>query len=65
MVGKGGLETVECRTAGSIRIGLVVAMSFVRIAVAASCWVREAGCLRVAGWVGLVEVARLDSYVFI
>ena len=65
MAGKGGLETVECRTVGSIRIELVVATSFVRIAVAASCWVREAGCLRVAGWVGLVEVARLDSYVFI
>lgn len=65
MAGKGGLETVDCKTVGSIRIELVVAMSSERVAAAASCWVREAGCLRVAGWVGLVEVARLDSYVFI
>lgn len=65
MAGKGEPERVECRIAGSIRIELAVATSFARIAVAASCWVWEAGCLRVAGWVGLVEVARLDSYVFI
>ena len=65
MTEKAGLETVECRIAGSIRIGLVVATSFARTVVAASCWAREVGCLRVAGWVDLVEVARLDSYVFI